>query len=142
MSSTAEEMIDKLALAPHPEGGFCRETWRDAAKDGRRGTGTAIYFLIRAGERTHWHRVDATEIWHYYAGACLALSIHAVAGPPERLLLGADLARGERPQAIVSKGAWQSAETLGDWSLLGCTVSPAFEFAGFELAPPDWSPVA
>ena len=108
----------------------------------RRGTGTAIYYLIRAGERTHWHRVDATEIWHYYAGACLALSIHAVAGPPERLLLGADLARGERPQAIVSKGAWQSAETLGDWSLLGCTVSPAFEFAGFELAPPDWSPVA
>ncbi|MBT3928459.1 MAG: cupin domain-containing protein [Rhodospirillaceae bacterium] len=140
LPSTAEEIIETLALAPHPEGGYYRETWRDATTGGERGSGTAIYYLLRAGERSHWHRVDATEIWHHYAGACLALTISSDAGAPERHLLGRDLARGERPQAIVAKGVWQSAESLGDWTLIGCTVSPAFEFAGFELAPPGWSP--
>jgi len=140
LPSTAEEIIETLALAPHPEGGYYRETWRGAATGGERASGTAIYYLLRAGERSHWHRVDATEIWHHYGGARLALTISSDAGAPERLLLGSDLARGERPQAIVEKGLWQSAESLGDWTLVGCTVSPAFEFAGFELAPPGWSP--
>ncbi len=140
MPNTAEEIVEKLALAPHPEDGYYRETWRDVATRGQRGAGTTIYYLLRAGERSHWHRVDATEIWHYYAGAGLTLCVSADKGITEHLLLGADIALGERPQIIVPKGAWQSAETLGDWTLVGCTVSPAFEFAGFELAPPGWTP--
>jgi len=131
-----------LALAPHPEGGHYRETWRENVVEGDRGAGSAIYYLLGAGERSHWHRVDAAEIWHYYGGAALALSISADNGMTEEFRLGTDLASGERPQAIVAKGAWQSAVSLGDWTLVGCTVSPAFEFAGFEMAPPDWSPGA
>ena len=129
-----------LALAPHPEGGHYRETWRENVVEGDRGAGSTIYYFLGAGERSHWHRVDAAEIWHYYGGAALALSISADNGMTEEFRLGTDLASGERPQAIVAKGAWQSAVSLGDWTLVGCTVSPAFEFAGFEMAPPDWSP--
>ncbi len=140
MGITAEEVIELLALEPHPEGGHYRETWRERGANGERGSGTAIYYLLRAGERSHWHRVDAAEIWHYYAGAGLALSVRAGAGKTEHFRLGADLARGERPQAIVAKAAWQCAETLGEWTLVGCTVSPAFDFGGFEMAPPGWSP--
>ena len=137
---TAEEIIAVLGLAPHPEGGWYAETWRDAAPEGERPASTAIYYLLKSGERSHWHRVDAAEIWHHYAGAPLELS---VAEPGEAAVLhrlGAALAAGERPQAVVPPGWWQAARTLGDWTLVGCTVAPAFEFGGFELAPEGWSP--
>ncbi|MEO0495127.1 MAG: cupin domain-containing protein [Actinomycetota bacterium] len=134
---TAEEIIELLGLEPHPEGGRFAETWR-APGDGR-SAGTAIYFLLRAGERSHWHRVDAAEIWHHYAGAPLVLST-SDGVTVDDIVLGTDLRAGERPQAVVSAHAWQAARALGDWTLVGCTVSPGFEFAGFELAPPDWEP--
>lgn len=142
MANSAQEIIERLALVPHPEGGHYRETWRESVPQGERGAGSAIYYLLRAGERSHWHRIDAAEIWHYYAGAALTLSLSPDSGEAEHIRLGADLASGERPQAIVPKGAWQSAASLGEWTLVGCTVSPAFEFAGFELAPPGFSPGA
>ncbi|HEY5208373.1 MAG TPA: cupin domain-containing protein [Stellaceae bacterium] len=131
----AEAIIAALGLGPHPEGGWYRETHRDAAPPGTRAAVTAIYYLLRDGERSHWHRIDATEIWHWYAGAALELGIGA-----ERVRLGSDLAAGERPQAVVPPHAWQSARSLGAWTLVGCTVAPAFDFAGFELAPPGWEP--
>lgn len=138
---TADEIVAALGLAPHPEGGAYRETFRHAAPDGGRGAMTAIYYLLRAGERSHWHRVDAAEIWHFYAGAPLALEMAREAGAAiETVTLGADLAKGQRPQALVPAGVWQAARSLGDWTLVGCTVGPAFEFAGFELAPKGWSP--
>lgn len=130
-----DDVIRLLELQPHPEGGHYRETWRDAPADGSRGSGTAIYYLLGGGERSHWHRVDATEIWHFYAGAALTLRIGK-----ESFRLGNDLAAGERPQVIVPAGAWQSAESTGDWTIVGCTVSPSFDFDGFELAPPDFQP--
>jgi predicted cupin superfamily sugar epimerase len=105
-----------------------------------RAASTAIYFLLALGERSHWHRVDAVEIWHWHAGAPLALEIAAAPGQRERIMLGNDLAAGERPQGIVPAHAWQAARSLGDWTLVGCTVAPGFEFATFELAPPDWEP--
>lgn len=138
-SLTAEAVIALLELQPHPEGGFFRETFRETAPDGGRGASTAIYFLLRAGERSHWHKVDASEIWHWHAGAPLRLSIAAGADRRD-LLLGPDLAAGERPQGVVPPFAWQAAESLGAWTLVGCTVAPAFDFAGFELAPPGWEP--
>ncbi|MTJ82950.1 MAG: cupin domain-containing protein [Telmatospirillum sp.] len=137
---TADEIIALLSLAPHPEGGHFAEVWRDRAPDGGRGASTAIYFLLRAGERSHWHRVDATEIWHWYAGAPLVLSRSADGVASTGLVLGPDLAAGERPQAVVPAHHWQAARSLGDWTLVGCTVSPAFDFAGFEMAPPGWEP--
>ena len=137
---TPEEIIATLGMKPHPEGGHYVETWRHAAVDGARGAGTAIYFLLQAGERSHWHRVDAAEIWHWYAGAPLELSM-AVEGEAVKVTtLGHDLASGARPQVIVPAGVWQSAVSLGAWTLTGCTVSPAFEFSGFEMAPPGWTP--
>lgn len=136
----AEGIIRRLALAPHPEGGHYRETFRHAAEDGGRGAMTAIYFLLRAGEVSHWHRVDATEIWHFYAGAPLELAIAPGGGGAVTHLLGPDLAAGQAPQIAVPEGFWQSARSRGDWTLVGCTVGPAFDFAGFELAPPGWSP--
>lgn len=126
-------------MKPHPEGGHYVETFRANAPPGERPSSTAILFLLKAGERSHWHRIDAVEIWHFHAGAPLALSI-ADYDSHRRITLGADLNSGETPQAIVPIGAWQAAQTLGSWTLVGCTVSPGFEFAGFELAPPDWSP--
>lgn len=140
---TAEQIITLLGLQPHPEGGHFVETFRDPAvsTDGR-STGTAIYFLLRRGERSHWHRViDATEIWHWYAGAPLRLEMAATAeATPRASLLGPDLAAGQRPQAVVPAGVWQAAESLGDWTLVGCTVAPGFRFEGFELASPGWRP--
>ena len=136
--ATADAVIRTLQLRPHPEGGHFRETWRDNPPGGGRGVGTAIFYLLRRGERSHWHRVDATEIWHYYAGAPLALSLSPDGERATEQMLGSDLAAGEMPQLIVPVGVWQAARSLGDWTLVGCTVSPAFEFAGFELAPPGW----
>lgn len=136
---TAQDVIRPLELKPHPEGGHYRETFRDSRLvESGRAASTAIYFLLKRGERSHWHRVDAAENWHWYAGAALELRINDGAGT-EALRLGPDLATGERPQTTVPAHAWQSAESLGDWTLCGCTVAPGFEFAGFELAPTGWS---
>ncbi len=136
---TAEEIIALLELSPHPEGGHYRQTWIAEGEGKPRPAGTCIYFLLKAGERSHWHRVDAAEIWHYYAGAPLELSMAASdAGPRQDHLLGPDLAAGARPQLIVPQGHWQAARSLGDWTLVGCTVSPAFRFEGFELAAPGF----
>ncbi|MDH3240797.1 MAG: cupin domain-containing protein [Alphaproteobacteria bacterium] len=137
-SGGPDALIAALGLEPHPEGGRFRETWRDQAA-GARGSGTAIYYLLQEGEVSAWHRIDATEIWHHYAGAPLALTLRRD-GTERRIILGPDVAAGERPQAIVPARAWQTAKSLGAWTLVGCTVSPAFEFSGFELAPGDGPP--
>jgi uncharacterized protein len=138
---TANEIIRLLDLRPHPEGGHFRETFRDERRvDGARAASTAIYFLLARGERSHWHRVDAVEMWHWHAGAPLELEIAIEGARVERRMLGSDLAAGQRPQAIVPAQAWQAARSLGDWTLVGCTVAPGFEFAAFELAPRDWTP--
>jgi len=139
MTSGAERIIERLGLQPHPEGGYFRETFRDPRQINGRAASTAIYFLLKEGEVSHWHRVDATEVWHYYAGAPLALS---TAGEPDAgtVILGNALEQGERPQAAVPANVWQSARTLGEWTLVGCTVAPGFEFAAFELAPDGWTP--
>jgi predicted cupin superfamily sugar epimerase len=136
---TASDLIRLLDLAPHPEGGHFRETFRDPRTIDGRAASTAIYFLLARGERSHWHRVDAVEVWHWYAGSALRLELHDGAGTTA-ISLGANLAAGQRPQAVVPAGAWQAAESLGDWTLVGCTVAPGFDFAGFELAPPGWTP--
>lgn len=137
---TADDIIRLLGLAPHPEGGWFRETFRDAAPSGARAASTAIYFLLKAGEVSRWHRVDAAEVWHWYAGAPLVLTISPDGHDATALRLGTNLAMGERPQAVVPAGAWQTAESLGAWTLVGCTVAPGFDFAGFELAHEDWRP--
>jgi predicted cupin superfamily sugar epimerase len=141
-SLTAPEIVRRLGLAPHPEGGHFRETFRDprTTEDGRAAS-TAIYFLLARGERSRWHRVDAVEVWHFYAGAPLLLETAASeVAVAAHVTLGPDLAAGERPQAIVPGGAWQAAESLGDWTLVGCTVAPGFRFERFELAPAGWRP--
>jgi predicted cupin superfamily sugar epimerase len=133
MALSAQDIIRMLALKPHPEGGHFRETFRDPNQIAdRRSVSTAIYFLLARGERAHWHRIDAVEIWHWYAGAPLQLEIAAA--------LGGDISAGLRPQAVVPPQAWQAAQTLGDWTLLGCTVAPGFDFAKHEVAPQGWSP--
>jgi uncharacterized protein len=137
---TAQDVIRLLDLKPHPEGGYFRETFRDVRQIDGRAASTAIYFLLRRGERSHWHRIDAVEVWHWYAGAPLALEICAEPRRFERLTLGSDLVAGEHPQAIVPAHAWQAAQSLGDWTLCGCTVAPGFEFSGFELAPKNGLP--
>jgi predicted cupin superfamily sugar epimerase len=139
---TAEEVVELLGLLPHPEGGAYRETFRApaaASSDTGRGASTAIYYLLRSGETSAWHRVDADEVWHHYAGSPLEL---VLSDDQERkaLRLGKDLAAGERPQAVVPAGVWQSARPLGEWTLVGCTVAPAFQFSGFEMAPTGWEP--
>jgi predicted cupin superfamily sugar epimerase len=137
---TAADIIARLGLKPHPEGGHYRETFRDARLDAnRRSVSTAIYFLLAQGGRSHWHRIDAVEVWHHYAGSALTLQI-ADSDGARTLRLGPDLAAGEVPQAIVPARAWQAAESCGDWTLVGCTVAPGFDFATFELAPPGWEP--
>lgn len=149
---SAEEVVRLLGLAPHPEGGFYKETFRPPGPPGSengRGASTAIYYLLRAGEVSAWHRVrDADEVWHYYAGAPLQLTL-AHDGRREVLRLGADLLAGERPQAVVPAGVWQTARVAGvieatgatgAWTLAGCTVAPAFDFASFEMAPAGWEP--
>ena len=135
----ASEVVKMLGMARHPEGGWFVETFRDAAGSNGRSFGTAIYYLLEAGDRSHWHRVDAAEIWHFYAGAALALSISG-GKSAEHHVLGSALGASERPQVIVPAGAWQSAESTGAWTLVGCTVAPGFEFSGFEMAPPGWQP--
>lgn len=140
-ATPAASVIAALDLKPHPEGGFFRETWRDRPADGSRGAGTAILFLLRAEDFSHWHRVDAAEVWHFHAGGPLVLSTSPDGHDAEAVLLGTDLAAGQLPQRLVPAGWWQSAASLGRWTLVSCTVSPAFEFKGFELAPPDWKPV-
>jgi hypothetical protein len=138
--STAAEVIARLQLQPHPEGGHYRETFRDRRVDANgRSLSTAIYFLLARGEHSHWHRIDAVEIWHYYAGGALRLRI-AGGGGQRAVSLGPDLAAGEVPQAIVPAHVWQAAESTGDWTLVGCTVAPGFDFAKFELAPKEWKP--
>ena len=139
---SAGDIIKKLDLKPHPERGHFRETFRDTRTiEGGRAASTAIYFLLARGERSHWHRIDAAEVWHFYAGAPLVLEMAASEkGPIRRMKLGPDLAMGERPQGVVPAGHWQAAESLGDWTLIGCTVAPGFEFAAFEMAAPDFAP--
>jgi predicted cupin superfamily sugar epimerase len=137
---TAADIIARLDLKPHPEGGHFRETFRDTRVDADgRSASTAIYFLLARGERSHWHRIDAVEVWHYYAGSALRLEI-AEGDGRRAIRLGPDLAAGEVPQAIVPAQAWQAAESSGDWTLVGCTVAPGFDFAKFELAPKGWAP--
>jgi predicted cupin superfamily sugar epimerase len=136
---SAADMISKLGLQPHPEGGHYRETFRDTRLHDGRAASTAILFLLARGERSHWHRINAVEIWHFYAGAPLKLEI--VDGSKEEIVrLGADVHANEIPQVTVPARAWQAAESLGNWTLVGCTVAPGFDFEGFELAPKDWSP--
>ncbi|HEX4495397.1 MAG TPA: cupin domain-containing protein [Thermoanaerobaculia bacterium] len=138
-----EEVVRLLGLIPHPEGGFYRETFRGdrgKAAAGDRGASTAIYYLLRAEDVSAWHRVDADEVWHHYAGAPLELRLARDGGERSVIRLGPDLAAGERPQGVVPAGVWQSARPLGGWVLVGCTVAPAFEFAGFEMAPAGWEP--
>jgi predicted cupin superfamily sugar epimerase len=137
---SAADVIARLELKPHPEGGHYRETFRDVGIDPTgRARSTAIYFLLARGERSHWHRIDAAEVWHYYAGHALTLQIADGAGT-RSIRLGPDLAASEVPQAIVPAQAWQAAESAGDWTLVGCTVAPGFEFATFELASKGWAP--
>lgn len=131
--TTADDVIALLGLEPHPEGGWYRETWREPAT-------TAIHYLLKAGERSHWHRIDATEIWHFYAGDPMGLAMSADGHEATHHVLGADLSAGHRPQVVVPPGVWQAARPRGAWSLVGCTVAPAFRFEGFELAPPGWHP--
>ena len=140
----ARDVIRLLDLARHLEGGWYRETWRaplpEGAPDGGRAAGTAIYYLLESGDVSRWHRVDAAELWHWYAGAPLALTLSPDGRGTQALVLGPELDAGQRPQRIVPPGCWQTAVSLGAWTLAGCTVSPGFEFAGFELAPPGWRP--
>jgi len=137
---SAADIIARLQLQPHPEGGHYRETFRDSRCDaGGRSFSTAIHFLLSQGERSHWHRIDAVEIWHYYAGAPLRLEIADDSGH-RTITLGPDVTAGETPQAIVPPYAWQAAAATGDWTLVGCTVAPGFDFNRFELAPKGWKP--
>jgi uncharacterized protein len=136
-----QDIIRMLGLKPHPEGGYFRETFRDTRQsaDGRAAS-TAAYYLLARGASSHWHRLDAVEIWHWYAGAPLLLEIAAAPGRIERVTLGGDISAGLRPQAVVPAGLWQAAQTTGDWTLVGCTVAPGFDFSKHELAPQGWSP--
>ncbi len=136
---TADEIIARLGLQSHPEGGHYHQTF--LAPDQPRGASTAIYFLLKGTERSHWHRVvDADEVWHFYAGAPLELSLSDDGRKVRHLRLGTNFEVGELPQAVVLRGVWQAARSLGNWTLVGCTVAPAFEFSRFELAPPGWRP--
>ena len=136
----ASEVIAALGMTPHPEGGWYVETFRDAPQGGR-GQSTAIYYLLEQGQRSHWHRViDAAEVWHFHNGAPLELGLSADGRVAKLEILGLDLAQGQRPQIIVPANHWQSARSLGDWTLVGCTVAPGFEFSAFEMAPLGWTP--
>ena len=136
----ASDLIRLLNLRPHPEGGHYREVFRDVRGSDHRARSTAIYFLLRAGESSHWHRIDACEVWHWYAGSPLALSIAPGRGASIMQTLGSDIAGGQRPQIVVPERAWQRAKTLGAYTLAGCTVAPGFDFDKFEVAPPDFEP--
>ncbi len=138
---SAQAVIRLLDLAPHPEGGHYRETFRDPREVDGRSVSTAIYYLLGAGETSEWHRVDAAETWHFYAGAPLVLTVSPDGHDAEARHLGPEIGAGQRPQITVPAGHWQSATSLGAWTLVGCTVAPGFQFAGFEMAPADWQPV-
>jgi predicted cupin superfamily sugar epimerase len=138
-ANSAATIIAALGLRPHPEGGHYRETWRDAPKDGSRGAGTAILFLLAAPETSHWHRVDATELWIWQAGAPLTLRLSADGREQSQIVLGPHTA-AQALHGVVPKGHWQAAESRGPWTPVTCTVSHAFDFAGFELAPLGWAP--
>ena len=141
LSMGADDVIEALGMRAHPEGGWYAETWRAAAPEGVRPRGSAIVYLLAAGERSHWHRVDADEIWQYSAGDPLELRVWAEGEAAITVHhLGGDVAGGSVVQAVVPAGAWQAARPLGAWTLVGCIVTPAFEFAGFELAAADWEP--
>lgn len=138
---SAQDVISRLQLAPHPEGGHFRETWRDPHCVDGRSVGTAILFLLKSGETSHWHRVDAAEIWHLYAGEPIELRMaEREEAPIKHLILGTDIISGQSPQIVIPAGYWQSANSTGEWTLVGCTVSPGFEFSGFELADHGWKP--
>jgi predicted cupin superfamily sugar epimerase len=134
----ADEIIAKLELLPHPEGGYYRETFRDNS-EGERAHSTAILYLLKEGEVSHWHRVDAAEVWHWYAGAPMEISQSDDGEPARVAVLGNDVLNEQSPQIVVPTNVWQSARSLGKWTLVGCTVAPGFEFSGFEMAPVDWS---
>lgn len=138
----AKEIVRMLNMQRHPEGGWYVETYRapPAVDNDQRSIGTAIYYLLEAGDLSHWHAVDAAEIWHWYAGGPLALTLSTDGVGASAHQLGPELRAGQRPQIIVEPNVWQTAESLGAWTLCGCTVSPGFEFSGFKLAPPDWRP--
>lgn len=137
---TAGDIIRLLGMKPHPEGGHYVETFRDSKMAAGRAASTAIYFLLRRGERSHWHKVDAAEAWHFYAGDALRLRLSRYGEGTDIRVLGPNLLTGERPQIVVPAGVWQSAESLGDWTLVGCTVAPGFGFEGLEMAPKGWEP--
>ncbi|BAK65010.1 conserved hypothetical protein [Sphingobium sp. SYK-6] len=137
----ARALIERLQLQPHPEGGWYRETWRAGAAPGARAGATAIHFLLEAGQRSHWHKVDATEIWLWHAGDPLLLSTApGESGPITSLRLGGDALCGQVPQHVIPPDCWQAAEADQGWTLVSCIVSPGFEFAGFTLAEPGWAP--
>lgn len=142
MTNAARDIIKTLGMQPHPEGGWYVETYRDVDGPDGRARSTAIYYLLEAGQRSHWHRVDALEIWHWHAGAALELGISEDGVHQRTIQIGPDISAGQRPQGIVPTHAWQSARSLGDWTLVGCTVAPGFEFEGFEMAPEGWEPGA
>jgi predicted cupin superfamily sugar epimerase len=135
-------IVEALGMRPHPEGGWYVETWRSPIVDGERAAASAILYLLPVGERSHWHRVDAVEVWQWSAGGPLELAVWDGQDPAVRHRLGGDVATGDSPQVVVPAGAWQAARPLGDWALVGCIVAPAFRFEGFELAPPGWEPPA
>lgn len=137
---TASQVIGLLGLEPHPEGGWYRQNFADRSDNSGRPLSTAIYFLLEGGKRNAWHRIDATEIWHWYAGDIMRIEISGDGVQRTESLLGPDLLSGERPQLVISAGHWQRTTCLGDWSLVGCTVAPGFQFSGFELAEPGWQP--
>ncbi|MES2443702.1 MAG: cupin domain-containing protein [Pseudomonadota bacterium] len=140
MDDSAKALIAALGLAPHPEGGWYRETWRAGAPDGARAGGTAILFLLETGQRSHWHRVDADELWLWHAGAPLALLVEQENGAVQEFALGGDVPGGYQPQCLAPANRWQSTEARTGWALVSCVVVPGFDFAGFELAPPGWRP--
>ena len=138
---SAQQIIQLLDLKPHPEGGHFKETWRDSRTvDHGRSASTLIYYLLDTGQASEWHRLDACEVWHWYAGAPMVITLSANGHDAESHFLGPDFAARQRPQLVVPRGHWQTATSLGAWSLVGCTVAPGFDFAGFEVAPPDWRP--
>jgi predicted cupin superfamily sugar epimerase len=137
----AQSLIRTLGLRPHPEGGWYRETWRAEAPQGERAAATAILFLLEHGQSSHWHRVDASELWLFHAGSPLLLrTAHGDTGPIRETRLGSDVLAGDQPQWRVEPHEWQAAEADRGWALVSCIVSPAFEFSGFTLAPPGWAP--
>ncbi|MDV3458907.1 cupin domain-containing protein [Sphingomonas sp. HF-S4] len=137
---TPRTIIDALGLAPHPEGGWYRETWRAEIGEGGRAGGTAIHFLLEEGQRSHWHRVDAAELWLWHAGSPLDVLVEQDDGTIETVRLGGEVTQGYAPQVLVPANRWQSTETRAGWALVSCVVVPGFDFAGFELAPVGWAP--